>query len=168
MPRGGRKCCARGHLLGKCRGDTLTPGRATPSLRRGSPSTAREAKCHPGRGSRSRSIILSNAQGLSERHFGSGQIRALQRDARPVERPLHSKSGPLDIFSGGPYSFFRWSGSVAVSISACHAEGRGFKSRPDRQQDERGALGSSLVFLFVWLPQRNKKCLPSKEALAKV
>ena len=25
------------------------------------------------------------------------------------------------------------SGSVAVSISACHAEGRGFKSRPDRQ-----------------------------------
>lgn len=26
-----------------------------------------------------------------------------------------------------------WSGSVVVSISACHAEGRGFKSRPDRQ-----------------------------------
>lgn len=26
-----------------------------------------------------------------------------------------------------------WLGSVAVSISACHAEGREFKSRPSRQ-----------------------------------
>ena len=31
-----------------------------------------------------------------------------------------------------------WPGSVAVSISACHAEGREFKSRPGRQNSLPG------------------------------
>ena len=60
----------------------------------------------------------------------------------PVPRPrragrqpgLTRNYRPAKLYAAAGVGGLVRSGSVAVSISACHAEGRGFKSRPDRQK----------------------------------